>query len=274
MLKLSVVIPAHNEQGNIGQCLDELTAVLNQQQRIPYEIIVVNDNSTDDTEALVLGRAERNPRIRCVSRTPPGGFGRAIRAGIDAVTGDVVVICMADLSDDPHDVVAYYRKIEEGYDCVFGSRFIVGSRVENYPAGKRVVNRAANRLLQLLYTTRFNDLTNAFKAYRTHVIRECGPYRSSHFNITVEMSLSALIRKYDIAQIPISWAGRKSGVSNLRLRQMAPKYLYVMIKMLAARMLIEEDLIAERLAAEKRAGQGKAARPRDSADVAGDRISN
>ena len=102
---------------------------------------------------------------------------------------------MADASDDPDDVVVYYRKILEGYDCVFGSRFIQAARSTNYPLVKLFVNRIVNKLLQWLFWTRFNDLTNAFKAYRTAVIRDCGPYRASHFNITIEMSLSALIRK-------------------------------------------------------------------------------
>ena len=102
---------------------------------------------------------------------------------------------MADLSDSPEDVVAYYRKIREGYDCVFGSRFIKGSTVENYPSVKLVVNRIVNQCIRFMFWTRFNDLTNAFKAYRTAVIRDCGPYRACHFNLTLEMSLGALIRE-------------------------------------------------------------------------------
>jgi dolichol-phosphate mannosyltransferase len=83
---------------------------------------------------------------------------------------------MADLSDSPEDVVAYYRKIREGYDCVFGSQFIKGSEVRNYPPLKLFVNRIVNRCIQFMFGSRFNDLTNAFKAYRTSVIRDCGPY--------------------------------------------------------------------------------------------------
>ena len=166
MMKLSVVIPAYNEENSIGPCLDRLVETLRDKHRLPYEIIVVNDNSSDDTERVVRARAEGDPAIRFVSHRPPGGFGRAIRSGLELVTGDVIVIMMADLSDDPEDVVAYYRKIEEGYDCVFGSRFIKGSSVEHYPPLKRIVNRTINRLIQLMFWTRFNDLTNAFKAYR------------------------------------------------------------------------------------------------------------
>lgn len=250
MMKLSVVIPAYNEERNIGPCIDQLIAKLREQD-ILYEIVVVNDNSSDATERVVRGRAAKDPSIRVFSRRPPGGFGRAIRTGLRHVTGDVVVIYMADLSDHPDDAVAYFRKIEEGYDCVFGSRFVAGSKVEQYPPVKYVANRIVNRTIQLLFWTGCNDLSNAFKAYRIGVIRECGPYRASHFNITLEMSLSALIRKYKVAQIPISWSGRTWGSSNLRLREMGRKYLYVVVKMLAERVLIVDDVIAERLASER-----------------------
>ena len=186
--------------------------------------------------------------IRIVSRTPPGGFGRAVRAGVEAATGDVIVIYMADLSDDPQDVVGYYRKIEEGYDGVAGARCIRVSKVKNYPNFKLIVNRIVNRCIQLMFFMPFNDVTNAFKAYRAEVIRDCGPYRASHFNITIEMSLSAVIRKYNIAQIPISWYGRTWGSSNLRLSVMGRKYLCTLLMIFFQKLLIKDDLLAERLA--------------------------
>ena len=245
---LSVVIPAYNEEKNIVQCLRELRAALRDKHGIPYEIIVVDDNSRDNTAAVVRGEMAGDPAIRMVTRTPPGGFGRAIRSGIEAVRGDVVVIYMADLSDEPEDVVVYYQKLAEGYDCVFGSRFIAGAKTENYPRFKLFVNRVVNRCIQWMFWTRFNDLTNAFKAYRVDVIRDCGPYRASHFNITIEMSLGALIRGYNIAQIPIRWHGRTWGSSNLRLREMGRKYLCTLLMVFFQRLLIADDLVAERLA--------------------------
>jgi dolichol-phosphate mannosyltransferase len=245
--KLSIVIPAYNEEKNIARCLNELKAALRHEE-IPYEIIVVNDNSQDGTEGVVRGEMALDPAIRIVNRTPPGGFGRAVRSGLEAVRGDIVVIYMADLSDAPEDVVAYYRKIREGYDCVFGSRFIKGSEVQNYPPVKLVVNRMVNTGIRLLFWTRFNDLTNAFKAYRTAVIRDCGPYRACHFNLTLEMSLGALIRRYHIAQMPIRWYGRTWGSSNLKLGEMGRRYLSTLLMMFFQRHLISDDLLAERLA--------------------------
>src|SRR5579883_19755 len=246
-MKLSIVIPAFNEEKNIGKCLEELRRVVRDKYEIPYEAIVVNDNSQDGTEKVVREEMTHDPAIRLVNRTLPGGFGRAIRSGIEAVKGDIVVIYMADLSDDPEDVVAYYKKIGEGYDCVFGSRFIKGSRVVNYPKLKLVINRIVNKCVQYMFWTPFNDLTNAFKAYRTAVIQDCGPYRASHFNITLEMSLSALIRRYNIAEIPIKWQGRHWGSSNLKLRQMGRRYLSTLLMIFFERILVVDDLMAERL---------------------------
>ncbi len=246
--KLSIVIPAYNEEKNIAKCINELQATLRERHEIPYEIIVVNDNSTDDTERIVRSEMAMDEAIRIINRTPPGGFGRAVRSGMEAVRGDIIVVYMADLSDSTDDVVAYYRKIREGYDCVFGSRFIKGSEVQNYPPVKLLVNRIVNRCIQFMFWTRFNDLTNAFKAYRTAVIRDCGPYRACHFNLTLEMSLGALIRDYHIAQIPIRWYGRTWGSSNLKLGEMGRRYLSTLLMMFFQRHLIADDLLADRLA--------------------------
>jgi dolichol-phosphate mannosyltransferase len=249
-MKLSIVIPAHNEEKNIGKCVEELLSVVRDRSCIPCEVIVVNDDSSDGTEAEVRELQRREPGVvSLVSRRAPCGFGRAIRSGLEHVTGDVVVIYMADLSDDPEDVVLYYRKIQEGYDCVFGSRFIRGSKVEKYPLRKLIANRIVNRCVQIMFWTRCNDLTNAFKAYRTGVIRDCGPYRSCHFNITLEMSLGALVRGYEIAQVPIRWYGRTWGTSKLKIRDMGRRYLCSLLMLFFQRRLIADDLLAEKRAA-------------------------
>jgi dolichol-phosphate mannosyltransferase len=250
-LKLSAVIPAHNEEESLPKTVAELQRAL-QAEQIPYELIIVNDNSTDKTAEVIKELENSDPRIRSVDRTPPAGFGRAVRCGLELVEGDMVVIVMADCSDDPRDVVAYYRKIQEGFDCVFGSRFIKGSEVQNYPRLKLFVNRIVNKLIQIMFFCPFNDMSNAFKAFRTEVIRACSPYHACHFNITIEMSLGAFIRRYRIAQIPIRWYGRTWGSSNLSLRTMGRRYLATLIKAFVEKMLISDDLMAERLALDRK----------------------
>jgi dolichol-phosphate mannosyltransferase len=256
---LSVVIPAYNEEKNLPRVVAELQQAL-RAEAIPYELILVNDNSKDATGSVIRDLMAEDSRVRLVERQPPGGFGRAIRSGLAAVRGDVVVICMADCSDAPEDVVRYYRVIQEGYDCVFGSRFMRGSVVNNYPRLKLVVNRIVNRFIQLLFRCRFNDLTNAFKAYRTRVVREFGPLQACHFNLTLELSLNALNRGYKIAQIPIQWHGRTWGSSNLKLREMGRRYLATLVQMYAERVLIHDDMMAD-LEAKRRRAEVEASGP-------------
>ena len=255
-LLYSIVVPAYNEEMNISPTIHSLLHALRQSQ-IPFEIIVVNDSSSDLTATTVQKISAESPEIRLVNNCGARGFGRAVRCGIANAKGDVLALVMADLSDDPADVVRCYQKIEEGYDCVFGSRFIRGSRVTNYPPTKLYINRLVNRMLQLMFATRHNDLTNAFKVYRRHVIDSITPLHAAHFNITIELSLSALIRGYQIAQIPINWSGRTWGQSNLRLGQMGRRYLATLIKLWFERILIRDDLIAE-MAAQSEASAEKA----------------
>ncbi len=243
-LKISLVLPAYNEEMNIAPTLEALLSVL-RPAAIPFEIIVVNDNCRDNTRQIVKAVMTNAPEIVLVDRQPPSGFGRAIRDGLRHVTGDVVIPYMADLSDDPADVIHYHRLIAAGNDCVFGSRFTRKSRVNRYPWMKLIVNRLVNRMLQILFLTGHNDLTNAFKAYRREVIEAIAPLQACHFNITIEMSLSALIRGYTIATIPINWNGRTWGASQLHLRQMGRRYLATLLKIWFEKLLIMDDLTAE-----------------------------
>lgn len=246
-LRLSIVVPAYNEQKNLPRTIRELFSALDEAS-ITCELIIVDDNSTDGTAEAVRSLMAERSEIRLLERTPPRGFGRAVREGLAAATGDVAVVVMADSSDDPSDVVAYYRKICEGYDCVFGSRFIRGSRVTDYPRGKLIVNRIVNKIVQWMFRCPFNDLTNAFKAYRTDVVRELGTLQSCHFNITLELALGMLVRRCRIAQIPISWTGRSWGASNLRLREMGRRYLATILRAYADKLLLSDDLLADRSA--------------------------
>jgi dolichol-phosphate mannosyltransferase len=243
---LSVVIPVHNEQENITPTVEDVTQKLSEAQ-IPFELVLVNDCSSDGSWEVLQNLKDKDERITLVQRSSPPGFGRAIRSGIEASRGEAVTMVMADSSDDSKDIVKYYNKLQEGYDCVFGSRFTKHSVVEGYPPVKLFVNRLVNRALQVLFLTSHNDLTNAFKMYRRDVIDACGPYQSCHFNITLELSLSALIRQYNIGSVPIHWYGRKWGESKLSLWKMGRKYLSVIVKAFCEKLLIVDDLLAEKV---------------------------
>lgn len=168
-MKYSLVIPARDEEEGIAPTVHGLTAALDAQQ-IDYELIVVDDASSDATADVVERIASENPRVRSHRSHNPPGFGFAVRAGLDVFTGDAVAIVMADGSDSPDDVVAYYRALQAGHECVFGSRFIRGAQVIDYPRTKLILNRIVNAGIRLLFRHGYNDTTNAFKAYRREVI--------------------------------------------------------------------------------------------------------
>jgi dolichol-phosphate mannosyltransferase len=225
---LSVVIPAHNEEGHIAETVQSLAAAL-RKAGIAHEILVVNDNSTDGTERMLATLSAIGIGVRYVNNSPPNGFGFAVRRGLAEFLGDAVAIVMADGSDDPADVIAFYRKLEGGYDCVFGSRFIHGGHVINYPKFKLVLNRLANLIIRTLFVIRYNDVTNAFKLYRRSAIAGVQPLLSHHFNLTVELPLKSIIRGYRYTVLPNSWKGRKEGVSKLRIKEMGSRYLFIIL---------------------------------------------
>jgi len=227
-LLLSVVIPAYNEEENLRPTIERLHAALTTAY-IPFEILVVNDHSKDHTEAVLQQLADEYPSVRYVHNEKLGGFGRAIQTGLEHFLGDAVCIVMADASDDPQDVVAYYRKLAEGYECVFGSRFLPQSRVVDYPMHKLVINRLANWFINVLFRLGFNDTTNAFKAYRREVIAGIAPIISPHFNITVELPFKAITRGYTYTVVPINWYNRTSGVSSLKIEEMGSRYLFIVL---------------------------------------------
>lgn len=237
---LSLVIPAHNEVGHLEGTVRALTATL-EREGIAHEIVVVDDHSTDGTGALLARLAEELPALHPVQNQGAGGFGYAVRAGLDAYRGDAVCIVMADASDDPEDVVRYYRELGQGYDCVFGSRFISGARVSKYPPHKLVLNRFVNGLIRLLFGLAYNDVTNAFKCFRREAIDGIRPLLSCHFNLTVELPLKAIVRGYSYTVVPSHWHGRAHGESKLKLKEMGSRYLFIVLYVLLERWLSRGD---------------------------------
>ena len=227
-MKLSVVIPAHNEAESIGTTVEAVAGEL-EREGIDYEVLVVDDSSGDGTGQRVEAIGERNARVRCLRSPYQPGFGMAVRAGLEAFEGDAVAIVMADLSDSPADIVRYHRVLERGYDCAFGSRFIRGSEVVDYPWFKLVINRVVNAGIRVLFRHGYNDTTNAFKAYRREVVERIKPLLSNHFNLTVELPLKAIVRGHSYAILPISWTNRAHGQSKLRLTEMGSRYLFIVL---------------------------------------------
>jgi dolichol-phosphate mannosyltransferase len=223
---LSVVIPARDEEGCVASTIEHLHAEL-RSRNICYEIVVVDDASRDGTWPILESLCSTIPELRPVRNLGPNGFGRAVVRGIDAARGDAVVIMMADESDDCRDVISYWEKLNEGYDAVFGSRFIKGGGVVDYPRFKYIINRLANQFIKVLFRIRLNDTTNAFKAYRGTKLDGLWPFQSPHFNLTIELPLKTIVRGYSCVVAPITWRNRRSGVAKLKIREMGSRYFFI-----------------------------------------------
>ncbi len=226
-MKLSVVIPAHNEEESIEETILAFHEKL-KDEKIPHEILVVNDNSKDSTEKILLTLEKSMPELRHANNTPPNGFGFAVRCGLENYSGDCVAVVMADMSDRPVDLVSYYRKMIDGnYDAVFGSRFIKGGKVIDYPKNKIFLNRLTNNIIRLLFWVKYNDVSNAFKLYKRETMDGVKPFLSHHFNLTVELPLKAIVRGYNYAVVPNYWTNRKAGVSKLKVAEMGSRYFFI-----------------------------------------------
>ncbi len=223
---LSIVIPARNEEGCISSTVEHLHLEL-KLRGVPHEIVVVDDGSSDLTWHKLQESRERVPPLRPMQNPGPHGFGRAVTYGLDHIQGDAVVVMMADESDDCRDVVRYWELLNQGWDAVFGSRFIKGGGVIDYPWLKLRLNRLANLFIRFMFGFKLNDTTNAFKAYRTSVINGSRPILSPHFNLTVELPLKTIVRGYSWTVIPITWRNRRTGQAKLELREMGSRYLFI-----------------------------------------------
>lgn len=240
-MKLSVVIPAHNEEGSITETVTSFHDKL-KKEKIPHEILVINDNSKDTTEAILISLEKKIPELRHINNVPPNGFGFAVRCGLENFKGDCVAVVMADMSDRPQDLVAYYRKmVKENLDAVFGSRFMKGGKTIDYPKTKMFMNRLTNNIIRVLFGIRYNDTTNAFKLYKKETVNGLKPFLSHHFNLTVELPLKAIVRGYSYGIVPNYWTNRKAGEAKLKLKEMGSRYFYIILYCLLEKWLSRGD---------------------------------
>lgn len=237
---LSIIIPAHNEELTLKETIKNYNKIL-AQAKIKHEILVVNDNSNDKTEQILIELEKKIKELRHINNLSRNGFGLAIQEGLENFRGDFVALVMADYSDNPKDLIKYYEKITEGYDCVFGSRFIRGGRVVDYPVHKLILNRMANLFIRIIFGIKYNDVTNAFKMYRRETIEGLKPFLSHHFNLTVELPLKAIVRGYSYAVVANSWRNRKKGVSKLKINEMGSRYFFIIIYCLLEKWLSKGD---------------------------------
>ena len=239
-MKLSIVIPAYNEEKNIETTVVAFYEAF-RSDGIPHEILVVNDNSKDDTLLVLEKLALKINSLRTINNEGPNGFGFAVRCGLENFQGDCVALVMADLSDDPLDAVAFYKKLLEGYDCVFGTRWSMGGKTYGYPRHKLLLNRFFNTVVRILFGLRYDDCTNAFKMYRKETIQGDQPFLSPHFNLTLEIPLKAIVRGYTYEVLPNSWRNRTHGESNLKIQEMGGRYAFILIYCWIEKFFVKDD---------------------------------
>lgn len=225
-MECCILIPARNEAQVLPQTIEMLYQDL--PSDLSFNILVVNDHSTDDTEKVLGHLKEKYAKFDFINNKNNGGVGNAISYGLDIWNGDVVSICMADGSDSPEDVAIAFKLMEnENLDCVFGTRFGKLSQIKNYPLIKFILNRIFNNLVRLCYAIDYNDFTNLFKVYNRRAIQSIKPLESSDFSIGLEMCLKAYNSNLNIHTIPIAWEKRAKGKSKLKIKDNISSYIQV-----------------------------------------------
>ena len=236
-MKLSIVIPVRNEETVIKKIIDQLEYEL---KNLPYEIIFINDFSTDDSSRIIKEITKTKKQIGLYDNKKKG-LGGAITEGINKAKGDAVCIMMCDLSDNIDDLKKYYNIIKnEQVDAVFGSRFIKGSKINYYPKKKLILNRIFNLATKLLFVSDYNDFTNAFKIYRRDALLKTFPIVSESFNIFLELPLKIISRKMKYKIIPISWTTRLKGDSKFDIKELQSKYLFTLCYCFLEKILLKK----------------------------------
>ena len=236
-MKLSIVIPIKNEELLIKKTVDQLHSKL---KNLSYEIIFINDFSTDNTAKVTEEIIKTKPQMH-VYNNKRKGLGGAVNEGINKANGEAVCIMMSDLSDSIDDLKKYYSIIEdESVDAVFGSRFIQGSKIIDYPKKKLILNRIFNLITKLLFISDYNDFTNAFKMYKKNALLKTFPLVSESFNIFLELPLKIISRKMKYKIIPISWVNRKEGVSKFDIKELRAKYLFTLTYCWLEKLLLKK----------------------------------
>ena len=238
---LNIIIPLKDEDEQVETTVNLLTNELKNLKK-NYIITFIDDHSHDATWLLLKKIKEKYANVEIYQNEYETGYGNAVRFGIKKNKCDAVVFFMGDCSDNPNDIEKYVDYLDQGFDCVFGSRFIKDSKVTDYPLLKLVLNRIANNIIRLLFLIKYNDATNAFKAYKKELLENFSPIVSQHFNINVELALKAISRGYKYKVIPISWSNRKKNVSKFKIKEMQKRYIFTIFYVWIEKLLLQRDL--------------------------------
>src|SRR5579871_3510827 len=218
---ISLVVPVFNEAENIRAFLRDVEANVAE----PHETLLVYDFPGDTTLPAVAAMEPPCPSVRLVHNTLGRGVLNALKAGLAASRGDVVVVMMADRSDDARDVGAMAKLVRGGADVVAGSRYVRGGRQEGGPWLKRTLSRLAGMSLHYLAGLPVHDATNNFRAYSRRVVEQIPVESAAGFSVALELTLKAHWKGWRVAEVPTTWRDRTAGASRFRLWAWMPHYL-------------------------------------------------
>lgn len=230
-MKISTVIPAHNEEGNVKDMVNMLFSNFNSNL---LEVIIVNDCSSDNTGKILDLLKTKYKKLKIVHRKKDGGVGNAIRAGLKVISDNASHVLMldCDFTKNLNDIKKVIQA-QHSVDGVLGSRYMKGGVLKNYPIGKKIGNRAFHKLCKFFLKLNHIDVTNNFRFYKKQIIDDIKPYLvSSGFSINSEIGLYPIIMGYKIKEVPVSWIERTvgMGISDFKVFKVAPGYIYVFVR--------------------------------------------
>ena len=237
-MSLSIIIPVYNEIDQLEHTIKKLFKLKNKIKNV--EFIFIDDFSTDKSYQTIKLLSKKKSYIK-LFRNSKKGLGSAIETGIKKSKLDYICVFMCDMSDDIGDVVKYYKLISKSkVDAILGTRFSNKSVVKNYPLFKLLLNRLTNNFIKILFFSKYNDFTNAFKIYKKKTLLKLLPLVSENFNVFLELPLKIITRKYSYIIIPINWTGRKYGESKFRIKEIGSMYIFTLLYCLFEKILLNK----------------------------------
>ena len=200
-MKLSFVIPAYNEAESLESLSNEIKESVGDHQ---YEIIFIDDGSTDNSLAIMQKLSEHDKNIKVISFRKNFGKAAGLQTGFDFATGDVVFSMDADLQDDPSEIPNFLKKLDEGYDLVTGWK-----QKRQDPLGKTLPSKLANNVMSNSFKLKLHDYNCGFKAYRKEVVQEIDIYGEMHRYVPA----LAFSKGFKVAEIPVHHRKRSFGKS-------------------------------------------------------------
>ena len=232
---LSILIPVRNEEENVNIISKEIEKKIENKN---YEIVFINDFSEDNTIKELTKLNKLNEKIKFFDNQKKG-LGGAIDMGIQKSQGKYICIMMSDSSDTVEDLNYYYKEISgENLDAVFGSRFIKGGKIVDYPKLKLILNRLGNLLAKILVWSDLNDFTNGFKIYRKDTLLSLYPLVSESFNIFFELPLKTITRGFKYKIVPISYYNRTVGEAKFKIDELGSKYIFTLLYCFLEKILL------------------------------------